>query len=301
MVRGDSQLLTPRSLVKRWAKALVYPRFLRRFDAYLVVGQRAREYYLAYGADPRRMFDCPHFVDNERFASQADELRPRRAEIRRRWGIPEEAFCAAFCGKFIPKKRPMDLVRAAAQTQTHRADGRPIHLLFVGSGELGDAMRRGCHVVYDAERAAHGSPGADGAAASFVGFLNQSEIAAAYVAADALVLASDGGETWGLVVNEAMACGIPAIVSDRVGCAPDLVTDGETGEVVPVGDVDRLAGVLRRWAGDPALVEQLGAGARARIANYSIGAAVDGAVAAVQCVSRGRKTSDMPQRSEATW
>ena len=75
----------------------------------------------------------------------------------------------------------------------------------------------------------------------FTGFLNQSEIIRAYVASDALVLPSDGGETWGLVVNEAMACARPCIVSDRVGCGPDLVIPQETGSIFPLGDVEALS------------------------------------------------------------
>jgi len=81
--------------------------------------------------------------------------------------------------------------------------------------------------------------------ASFVGFLNQTEIPAAYVAADALVLPSDSGETWGLVVNEAMACGIPTIVSARCGCAEDLPARIDTRLVFPFGDVEELARAMR--------------------------------------------------------
>ena len=76
---------------------------------------------------------------------------------------------------------------------------------------------------------------------SFAGFLNQGEIPAAYAACDALVLPSDYGETWGLVVNEAMACGVPAVVSDAVGCGPDLVEEGQTGMIFPLGDIPALA------------------------------------------------------------
>ena len=75
---------------------------------------------------------------------------------------------------------------------------------------------------------------------SFVGFLNQGEISKAYVSSDCLVLPSDASETWGLVVNEAFVCGIPAIVSDAVGCAPDLIVERETGWVFQRGDWNEL-------------------------------------------------------------
>jgi glycosyltransferase involved in cell wall biosynthesis len=74
----------------------------------------------------------------------------------------------------------------------------------------------------------------------FTGFLNQAEIVAAYVAADCLVLPSDAGETWGLVVNEAMACGLTAIVSDQVGCHADLIVPGQTGWTYSLGNIDQL-------------------------------------------------------------
>ena len=81
--------------------------------------------------------------------------------------------------------------------------------------------------------------GRDGPTASFVGFLNQSEISRAYVAADCLVLPSDANETWGLVVNEAMASGLPCIVSNACGCAEDLVEPIRPDLCYPVGDISR--------------------------------------------------------------
>src|SRR5439155_6174910 len=110
-----------------------------RFDAYLVVGQRARQYYQAYGADPRRMFEAPHFVDNDFFAQRAEAARPRRAELRRRWGLGEDAFVCLFVGKFIPKKRPLDFVAAlaGAPQRRHRLEG-----LMVGEGPLRPEIER---------------------------------------------------------------------------------------------------------------------------------------------------------------
>jgi glycosyltransferase involved in cell wall biosynthesis len=129
----------------------------------------------------------------------------------------------------MKKKRPLDRVEAA---RSLNSDGllQNIHLLFVGSGELEKELREACHVVYDAEaERSHvsasfipsGSPNAL-PRASFAGFLNQTEISRAYVAADCLVLPSGHGETWGLVVNEALASSLPCLVSDACGCAEDL-------------------------------------------------------------------------------
>jgi glycosyltransferase involved in cell wall biosynthesis len=121
------------------------------------------------------------------------------------------------------------------------------------------------------------------------GFLNQSRIAEAYVAADVLVLPSDGGETWGLVVNEAMACGRPALVSDAVGCAPDLVHDGQTGYRFACGAVDQLAARVAQLAADPAAVTAFGQAARARVADYSVERAVAGTCDALAELAHARR------------
>jgi glycosyltransferase involved in cell wall biosynthesis len=136
--------------------------------------------------------------------------------------------------------------------------------LMVGDGPL----RAGCE---DFVRA-HRSP------IRFTGFLNQSKIVAAYVASDLLVLPSDGGETWGLVVNEAMACARPCIVSDRVGCGPDLVIPQETGAIFPLGDVDVLANSMLELAGNPERMISMGLEARSRLKNYSVETAVGGII-----------------------
>ena len=93
-----------------------------------------------------------------------------------------------------------------------------------------------------------------------------------------LVLPSDGGETWGLVVNEAMACARPCIVSDRVGCGPDLVIPQETGSIFPLGNVEALANSMIELAGNPKRMVSMGINARNRLVNYSIETAVDGVV-----------------------
>jgi glycosyltransferase involved in cell wall biosynthesis len=163
--------------------------------------------------------------------------------------IPKDSFCVLFCGKFIPKKHPFDLVKAAELLLSSHRELK-IHLLFVGSGELGVALRAQCNVMFDAERlnsslATHHS---SLPRASFAGFLNQTEISKAYVAADYLVLPSDYRETWGLVVNEAMASGLPCIISDQCGCVADLGSEGSNA-VFPCGRISDLAQKIVSVAG----------------------------------------------------
>jgi glycosyltransferase involved in cell wall biosynthesis len=276
LVRGDSQLNTPRSWVKRWGKEFVYRILMRQFDGFLVVGQRNREYLSHYGVKKERMFFTPHFVDNEWFAARAAQHRERRAAIRRPWGASEQTLVVLFVGKFIPKKRPRDILLALAILIEQRSIIDAV-AVFVGAGELERPLRDEASLL--------------GVQACFEGFKNQSELPACYVAADVLVLPSDGGETWGLVVNEAMACGLPAIVSDAVGCSPDLIQQGQTGFTFPMGDVQALRGRLQLFAAKLREGEDFQRALAKKLQTYSVDAAVQATVDAVRVLASRRTTS----------
>jgi glycosyltransferase involved in cell wall biosynthesis len=246
-LRAESNDLAPVTWWKRPAKQIALRQLFSRVDRFLCIGRANSRLYRNYNVPEGRLVPAPYAIDNTRFAAQAASLRPHRNEIRRKWGITEDAFCVMFCGKFIDKKRPHDLIAAALALQP-RVPG--IHLLFVGSGELGAELRAACNVAFDADGApvdARAGLESNRPFASFTGFLNQTEISQAYIAADCLVLPSDHGETWGLVVNEAMASGLPCIISDRCGCAEDL---GEIGAntVFRFGDIGAIADSLAKLA-----------------------------------------------------
>ncbi len=228
-------------------KRRVLQRLLKRIDSFLYVGEANREFYLARSVPPNKLIAAPHCVDNARFAAQASALRDQRSAIRRKWGIAAGAYCVVFAGKLIDKKRPLDLVAASRLAQEKLRD-RPLHLLFVGTGELLRAVKEQCAVRYDFERGSGAISDAQMqsglVSASFTGFLNQSEIAQAYVAADCLALPSDATETWGLVVNEAMATGLPAVVSDAIGSCDDLIKPFRPDLCFPPGDHTRFAEAL---------------------------------------------------------
>jgi glycosyltransferase involved in cell wall biosynthesis len=256
-LRGETNDLSQTPFWKSSIKRVALGQLFSRVKHFLYIGSANRRFYESYGVRPEQLHSAPYCVDNQRFAQTAAELRSERDEIRRAWGIPDHSFCVLFAGKFIPKKRPMDLVKAAS-LPTASAKARQIHLLFAGSGELGGELRNACRVVYDAEASqpstngnrsavngeATGKPGAGKPAASFTGFLNQTEISRAYVAADCLVLPSDAGETWGLVVNEAMASSLPCAASDHCGCSQDLVAPIKSELCFPLGDLDAIRAAL---------------------------------------------------------
>jgi glycosyltransferase involved in cell wall biosynthesis len=271
LVRGESNALQPRP----WWKRFLHRQFLRRFSACLVIGKSNADFYRQNGVPEERLFPAWYCVDNNRFASQADKLRAEREKLRSQWNIGQNKVVFLFCAKFIEKKRPLDFLRALGAAT---GQGAPVHGLLVGDGEL----RPNCE-AFARERALP---------VTFAGFLNQTELPRAYVAADCLVLPSDYGETWGLVVNEAMACGLPAVVSDRVGCGPDLVIEGQTGRVFPFGDHEALANSFAELAKGPSTTLcRMGQAARKRIAAYSIEAAAQGTLDAVRFVSRQREAA----------
>jgi glycosyltransferase involved in cell wall biosynthesis len=228
LYRGDTNLLSGPT---GWRRAFWSARsrfLLRLFDGALSPGLRTRTFLRRFGLPDYRIFDVPHGVDNAFFEAAAKPFQSpdARADVRRELQIGPDAFVPLFVGKLVPSKRPLDVVRACA------ALGPGVTLLMVGAGPLESAVRVEASAL--------------GVDLRLSGFLNQRELGPAYAAADCLTLPSDGQETWGLVVNEGLATGLPAVVSDAVGCAPDLVHDGVTGYTFPLGDVDALAGRLKQ-------------------------------------------------------
>jgi len=266
MVRGDSQLGTPRSRLRQIAKEILYPRLLAQFDACLYVGQKSKEYLQYYGVPAECLFFSPHCVDNEAFSSRA--LAADRSLCRARFGIEPKQKAILFVGKLIDVKRPLDVIEAL---KILRGRGVNACCVIAGDGPLREQMEANANMW--------------GVPVVSLGFRNQSELPEIYVAADVMALSS-GSETWGLVVNEALACGTPVVVSDAVGCAPDLVVEGKTGLVYPLGDAVALAVALQRVLAGPSSPAAL----RDRIDAYSVPAAARGILDAVEGMARKKAT-----------
>jgi glycosyltransferase involved in cell wall biosynthesis len=242
IVRGESTLQRSpasgvRGLARRalWipARVRLYTAAFRRVDAFLTIGSRNRDYYRSFGVPDERMFWAPYGVDNDWFHMTEPARSLARARVREEIGVGEKTIVFASAAKLIERKRPFDLVDAVAALRRRGIDA---HALFIGEGELRDEIER------RATRA-----GIDDSV-TISGFINQTDLPAWYAASDTLVLPSDSRETWGLVVNEAMAAGLPVVVSDAAGCSVDLVRDGENGFTYPCGDVDALTDRMARIA-----------------------------------------------------
>lgn len=221
--RGDSTLLDKTGWIKRQVRRLFLTWVYRHVDMAFFTGQHNRAYFKAYGLNDNQLVLAPHAVDNLRFETGSNEERSK--EFRASLDIESGDFLVLFAGKMEPKKNPFYLIRLAAAMQN-----RKVKFLLVGNGPLEEDLKK---AAKSDERI------------SFLPFQNQSVMPAVYGAANCFLLPSTGpGETWGLAANEAMACGLPVILSSNVGAAPDLVGDRGTGLVFSGNEVDRVAAYI---------------------------------------------------------
>ncbi len=235
-------------------------------NAIMVSSSGGLEYMESLGFSNDRIFLVPTAVDNDWWTEQAS--RVDRAAVRANWKIPQDATVAVFCAKLQQWKGPMDLLEAFAQANVPNS-----YLVYAGDGpEKGNLERKATELGLSDH-------------VKFLGFVNQSQLPSAYCASDFLVLPSLF-EPFGLVVNEAMLCGLPAIVSDRVGAKFDLVRSEENGYVFPAGNVDALAAILRQILQDPTKIALMGASARQRMKTWSPTEYVDSIVRAIGEIAR---------------
>jgi glycosyltransferase involved in cell wall biosynthesis len=221
---------------------------------------------MALGFSENRIVLSPYTVDNDWWIEQS--AMADREATRASWGIPARASVALFCAKLQPWKGPLDLLEAFA-----RADAPDSFLVFAGDGPLRNDLERSAGKLKVADRV------------RFLGFMKQSQLPSVYRAADLLVLPSHY-EPFGLVVNEAMLCGCPVAVSDRVGAKFDLVRPGENGYVFPVGDVCALAAILKEVLQDREKRMRMGDAARRRMETWSPRDYVDAIVRGVELAIR---------------
>jgi glycosyltransferase involved in cell wall biosynthesis len=253
-----------RSQMKRRALALAY----RSCDRLLYIGQRSQAHFREMGVGRDRLEFSPYCVDVTPFATDEAARLQLRALTRRSLGQTDDRIVLLFSGK-LSHRKGVDLLPAAVRAVPASLRER-VTLLFVGDG----AMRH----ELETQAAASGVP------ASFVGFQSQRALSAFYHAADALVLPSRHSETWGLVVNEALHHGVPCVVSDRVGCVPDLIEEGRTGQVCAADSAPALAAAIE--AVQPIVgragIRQV---CREKVSNYSITRAAEGIARAYAAVS----------------
>lgn len=266
----DAHELRPRDgrQWKLWFKRAFWPRIFRLADEVIVPSSGGVQMMRELGIPADRITLTPYVVDNRWWTEQA--ARVNREAIRRSWDVPPSAPVVLFCAKLQSWKRPMDVLAAFARAELPGA-----YLVFVGEGPLR------AQLVEEAKRLAVE------ARVRFLGFANQSALPGIYRAADVMVLPSEY-EPFGVVVNEAMLCGCPVVVSDRVGARFDLIRGGETGMVFPFGDVDALAGTLRKLLADQAHLREMSRAAQKRMESWAPADNINALVAAIDRALQAR-------------
>jgi glycosyltransferase involved in cell wall biosynthesis len=235
--------------------------FFPLVSRFLYIGEENRLFYKYYGVTDAKLFFTPYAVDNEKLLGLT--AGTDKASLKKAIGVREDATLILMTGKLVEKKRPFDLLEAFQKIQNPQTT-----LMFVGDGWLRPRLEERVH--------------AEGMSnVLFVGFKNQEELPRYYAAADIFVLPSEQGETWGLVVNEALCFGLPVIVSDLVGSAKDLVRHGENGYIFKAHDCLALANYLTELIGDAEKRRLFGKKSQERIRSYSFAHDVSGLKAAL--------------------
>jgi glycosyltransferase involved in cell wall biosynthesis len=262
LFRGDSTLIDESPGFRKLLRRFYLKRIYRNIDIALAVGTNNKKYYEVLGLRSDQIVLAPHAIDNQRFKVNSSTKAEAAEAWRRRIGIHGDAIVIMFVGKLERKKAP-DLLLSAFQ----QAKLENLHLVFVGSGEMEVTLKSQVQ-----SNKVH-----------FLGFQNQIAMETVYRMADVVVLPSNGpGETWGLALNEAMACGRAVIASNRVGAAIDLVSPGENGWIFQSGNLGDLLEVLIQCnqLGRNGLAE-FGKTSQAKIDTFSVEIQVDAIVSSV--------------------
>jgi len=238
-------------LVKRIIlKHFLFKYFIKKF---LYIGSQNLQFYQYYGIkNIDKFIYTPYAVDNDRFYNDWRNFKSKSVEIKELLKLDVSKKVILYSGKYIQKKRPMDLLEAYSLLPKNE-----FILIFVGDGELKEDMqeyidRNDLDYVY------------------LTGFVNQTDISKYYTIADVFVMCSGSGETWGLSVNEAMNFGLPIVVSDTTGCSVDLVENNVNGFIYPEGDIQLLSDSIYTILTNTLLRTKMGINSQIRISKYSI-------------------------------
>lgn len=248
--------------------ATVVPPLLRRFDAYFALSSGARDHLVELGAQREDVTVLPNSTDVAAFRDAIDESA--QTTLRQRHDVDDHEFVVLYVGLLTEAKGAGDLVAAVADIE----DPTP-HLLVVGDGPDRDPIQE------RAERML-------GDSVTFTGKLPNDSLPNYYALADAFVLPTHR-DTWGLVLNEAMACGTPVVTTTAAGAVGDLVVDGETGLVVPPEDPTALGAAIERLATSPAERQAIVDRATERVEQYTPDEYAATMVETVRVLCEGRK------------
>ncbi len=242
---------TQRDAKRHWCKEWLKGRLVRCFSAALVGGKPQKDYVVKLGMTPERVFTGYDAVDNEYFSRQAEAVRAKEQDYRAAHRLPPRYFLTS--NRFTAVKNLFRLLAAYAKYRQHVSD--PWDLVLLGDGELMPEVRRSIEELHLQE------------CVVLPGFKQYGELPVYYGLASCLILASTS-ETWGLVVNEAMASGLPVLVSKACGCCEDLVREGENGFSFDPLSVDEMAEKMRMISHGEYDLAKMGQASQEIIANW---------------------------------
>jgi glycosyltransferase involved in cell wall biosynthesis len=268
LIRDEATRISARrGAIRRIIKRAFLAGLGRLCDGFLAIGSLNREYYRWYGISTDRIFDVPYSVDNEFFESRARVAARSRTRLRAALELNGDGPVILNVAKMTARKRARDLLDAYAKLSPDSRAEPNASLVFVGDGEKRAELEgRAAALGWNSIR--------------FAGAINQTQLPAYYDLCDIFVLPSIR-EPWGLVVNEAMSAGCAVVVSDEVGCGPDLVRHGQNGYTFRAGDIDQLAHALKLLSANPVRRGEMAEKSRELIRGWSFEQDVMGLKAAV--------------------
>ena len=294
--RGDSTLLDQQKSFRRLLRKYFLKWIYNHIDKAFYVGTANKAYFKHFGLKENQLLFAPHAVDNDRFGK---ENITDNQTLRTQLHIKSDEILILFAGKFESKKNPELLLNAFIDL-----DLKKTHLLFVGNGVLEENLKRKVEELgvsgeglaekvkfeyaqdnsnINSELKVERWEESVKKRIHFMDFQNQSQMPMVYQACDLFCLPSKGpGETWGLAVNEAMAAGKAVLVSDKVGCAADLVNPGVNGQVFTSGDLTDLKQKLKVLTENKTKLAQMGLASQEMIKDWSFKKQVNQIVEAIQ-------------------
>jgi glycosyltransferase involved in cell wall biosynthesis len=271
LLRGESEVLLPRSGFRRAIKRVLLPPLFSRISGFLCIGSLNRDFYLHYGVDQARLHWMPYGIDNLWYGGPSDAVRAEwRSSVRSKLGIREDTMFFVNHSKHVPPKRPADVVRAFA----HLDPDVNAVLVLAGDGEQRDEVDKACKMLKAGHRV------------MLVGLQPLDELRKILVAADVLAFASE--ENWGMAVSEALPAGLALLVSDKVAGAADMVEHGVNGFVFRSRDESELARRMRECIQNPDMVRSMKAASRERSRAFSFEAMNEGLRAALRAACADR-------------
>lgn len=253
-----------------WWKEKLKQIIVGRFAAGLVGGVRHADYLEALGLSKKNIFIGYDVVDNDYFEREADQARSRKAFWQQEKNLPENYFLIV--SRFIQKKNIPFIIRAY-HDYLKNANGQGWDLYLLGDGPLKPQLQN-LTAELGLQKNIH-----------FEGFKQYSELPIYFGLAKAFIHASTT-EQWGLVVNEAMAAGLPVVISERCGCVPELVHTGVNGYAIDPNNQQELTRIMSALSNGPDNPELMGKESRRIVAGLNADAFGQGLRNATQVAAK---------------